>query len=206
MLAAVLLLAGAAAQATARPDAGTVRLEVRVFDGAEDVTARTRVQVHPSGTRSAPVASPSRGERHIVDVPPGLYDVQAIVERDGRVVGIRWAERLAVMAYPDEAGDHLEVINLKSGFGALQVRGKDGAPVQGDAALYPVGTRDAAKKRAPAARTTVWMLFVVPAGSYDLVATDPGDTHRSASAGGEAGREIRAIEIPADRTRLKFMP
>jgi uncharacterized protein with GYD domain len=196
MLAAVLLLtmAGAVGHATVRADAGTVRLEVRVFDGTVDVTAHTRVQVYPSGTRNAPVASPTRGERHIVDVLPGLYDVQAIVERDGRVVGIRWAERLAVMAYPDEAGDHLEVINLKSGFGALQVRGKDGAPVQGEATLYPGGTRDAAKKRAPAARTTVWMLFVVPAGSYDLV------------AGGEAGRQIEAIEIPADRTRLKFMP
>jgi hypothetical protein len=203
---AVLFLAGVLAHGTARADAGTVRLEVRVFDGAEDVTAHARVQVYASGTRTAPVAPPSRGERHIVDLPPGLYDVQAIVERDGRVVGIRWAERLAVMAYPDEAGDHLEVINLKNGFGALQVRGKEGAPVQGEAALYPAGSRDAAKKRAPAARTAVWLLFVVPAGSYDLVAADPADTRRSAGAAGEAGREIAAIEIPADRTRLKFMP
>ena len=172
----------------------TVRLEVRVFAGAEDVTTRSRVQIHPSGTRTTPIAAVSRGERHIVDVATGMYDVQAIVEHEGRVVGIRWAERLAVMAYPDEAGDHLEVINVRNGFGALQVRAKDGGPVQGDAALYPSGSRDAARRVTPAARTAAWMLFVVPEGRYDLV------------TGADPGQEVPDIDITADRTRLKFQP
>ncbi len=174
--------------------AETVRLEVRVFAGADDVTTRARVQIHPSGTRTTPVAAVSRGERHIVDVATGLYDVQAIVEQDGRVVGIRWAERLAVMAYPDEAGDHLEVINVRNGFGALQVRGKEGGPMQGEAALYPSGSRDAARRVTPATRTAAWMLFVVPAGRYDLV------------SGADSRNEVGDIEITADRTRLKFLP
>jgi hypothetical protein len=171
--------------------AETVRLEVRVFAGAEDVTTRARVQIYPSGTRTTPIAAASRSERHIVEVATGLYDVQAIVEQDGRVVGIRWAERLAVMAYPDEAGEHLEVINVRNGFGALQVRAKEGAPVQGDAMLLPAGSRDAARRVAPASRTAAWMLFVVPAGRYDLVA---------------GGSELGDIEITADRTRLKILP
>jgi hypothetical protein len=172
----------------------TVRLEIRVFAGTEDVSTRSRVQIHPSGTRTTPVAAVSRGERHVVEVATGLYDVQAIVEHEGRVVGIRWAERLAVMAYPDEAGDHLEVINVRNGFGALQVRAKDGGPVQGEAMLYPSGSRDAASRVTPAARTAAWMLFVVPAGRYDLV------------AGEDLRHEVADIEITADRTRLKIQP
>jgi hypothetical protein len=172
----------------------TVRLEIRVFAGTEDVSTRSRVQIYPSGTRTTPVAAASRGERHMAEVPAGLYDVQAIVEHDGRVVGIRWAERLAVMAYPDEAGDHLEVINVRNGFGALQVRAKEGAPVQGEAVLYPAGSRDAAGRVTPAARTAAWMLFVVPQGRYDLV------------MGADARHEVPDIEVTADRTRLKIQP
>jgi hypothetical protein len=171
-----------------------VRLEVRVFAGGEDVTPRARIQIYPSGMRTTPLAAASRGERHIVEVAAGLYDVQAIVEHEGRVVGIRWAERLAVMAYPDEAGDHLEVINVRNGFGALQVRAKEGAPVQGDAFLYPAGSRDAARRATPASRTAAWMLFVVPAGRYDLV------------TGADLGHEVADIEITPDRTRLKVQP
>jgi hypothetical protein len=189
-----VLLACFATGTQAPAGAETVRLEVRVFAGADDVTPRARVQIHPSGTRTTPLAAATRGERHIVEVAPGLYDVQAIVEQEGRVVGIRWAERLAVMAYPDEAGDHLEVINVRNGFGALQVRAKDGAPVQGDAVLYPSGSRDSARRVTPTTRTAAWMLFVVPEGRYDLVAA------------ADSRQQVSDIEVIADRTRLKFMP
>src|SRR5438094_639297 len=74
-----------------------------------------------------------------VTVPPGFYDAQAIRERDGRVLNIRWAERLVVMAYPDEAGHHLEVINFQNGFGALEVRARDGSVP--DATLFAAGSR-----------------------------------------------------------------
>jgi hypothetical protein len=191
MLEGVLLAAVLARQA--QPEAQTIRLEVRVFAGAEDVTPRARVQIYPSGTRTAPLPTLSRAERHVVEVPPGLYDAQAIVEQDGRVTGIRWAERLTVMAYPDEAGDHLEVINVRNGFGALQVRAAHGGPVQGEAALFPSGSREPSRRVAAASRTAAWLLFVVPAGRYDLVSMP--DLRVQASD----------IEIPPDRTRLKFL-
>ena len=102
-------------------------LELRVFNGAEDVTAQTRVAVHRAGDRTRPLILIEAGHAVLsADVPPGIYDVQAIREREGRVVAIRWAERLVVMKYPDEHGRHLEVINFQPGFGALEVRGAGG--------------------------------------------------------------------------------
>ena len=99
-------------------------LELRTFNGTDEVTAQTRATVHRAGDRGEPLthANPANGRIEPAARPPGIYDVQAIHERDGRVLNIRWANRLVLMAYPDEAGHHLEVINFKNGFGALQVR------------------------------------------------------------------------------------
>jgi hypothetical protein len=85
------------------------------------------VAVFRAGEREAPLARLElRDGRKTLDVPEGFYDVQAVRERDGRVVTIRWAERLVVMRYPDERGHHLQVINLRPGFGALQIRAREG--------------------------------------------------------------------------------
>jgi hypothetical protein len=123
-------------------------------------------------------------------VPAGFYDVQAVREEDGRVVAIRWAERLVVMAYPDEGGRHLEVINLQEGFGALQVRdrGSAGAP---DVALYAAGVRDRTAGERLAGDG--YALFVVRAGAYDL------------KVEGARPAWHTQIEVPADRTRLWFV-
>ena len=119
----------------------TLALEIRVFTGAEEVTGETRISLHRAGERSAPIAQTQTQEgRHVFSVAAGLYDAQVVRERDGRVVNIRWAERLVVMPYPDENGRHLEVVNFTNGYGALQVRSPrgDGVP---DVAIFTVGER-----------------------------------------------------------------
>jgi hypothetical protein len=65
--------------------------------------------------------------------------------------------------------------------------------VQGEAALFPSGTREPSRRLAAASRTAAWLLFVVPAGRYDLV-TMPDSRPQTSD-----------IEIPPDRTRLKFL-
>lgn len=166
-----------------------VRLELRVFAGAQEVTGDTRISVYRAGERATPIAqtTPQTGRLEIT-VQPGIYDVQAIREREERVVGIRWAERLVVMAYPDEGGRHLEVVNLETGFGALQVRAKEaaGAP---DVALFLAGQRE--KESAPRLTGAGYALFVAPAGSYDVRTRD-----------GEREAWHAGIDVPLDRTRL----
>jgi hypothetical protein len=123
-------------------------------------------------------------------VAEGIYDAQAIRESGGEVVSIRWANRLVVMKYPDEGGRHLEVVNFKNGFGALQVRAPDGS--QPDVALFPPGSRG--KEVAPPVIGQAYALFVVPAGKYDLFVK------------GERASWHAGIDVPLDRTRLWLVP
>jgi hypothetical protein len=176
------------ALAAQEPAGGSLTLELRVFNGAEEVTPLTRLTVHKAGERGDPLAQTSSGDGRVaLQVPAGIYDVQAIHERDGRVLNIRWANRLVVMPYPDERGHHLEVINFKNGFGALQVRGREGE--RPDASLYEPGKRD--KPVAIPLKGSTYTLFIVPAGQYDLQARS-------------AGKAIwqTGLEVPLDRTRL----
>jgi hypothetical protein len=175
---------------------GPLTLELRVFNGAEEVTAHTRLTVHRAGERGDPLLHTTSADgRAQVQVPAGLYDVQAVHEREGRVVNIKWANRLVVMAYPDERGHHLEVVNFKSGFGALQVRTLDQAQagVLPDVALYEAGKRK--KPVAAAVRGASYVLFVVPAGTYDLQANAAGRTSWH-----------NGLEVPLDRTRFWILP
>ena len=104
-------------------DPATVRLELRIFDGPDDVTAETRVRLFPRGQRTNDLPTTSApGQAITATVPVGFYDAQAIREKRGEVAGLRWAEQLLVQRYPDEYGRHLEVINFKPGYGALQIR------------------------------------------------------------------------------------
>src|SRR4051794_33619603 len=92
--------------------AASLTLEMRVFNGLEDVTRSTRIAVYRAGERTQPLVQLGVGRLPLsTDLPPSIYDVQAIHVRDGRVINIRWAQRLVVMPYPDENGRHLEVIN-----------------------------------------------------------------------------------------------
>jgi hypothetical protein len=184
----VLALAFVTALAFQEPATGSLTLEIRVFNGAEEVTSHTRVTVHRAGDRGEPLLhSTSADGRVQLQVPSGIYDVQAIHERDGRVLNIRWANRLVVMPYPDEKGLHLEVINFRSGFGALQVR--DAGPLRSGMTLYEAGKRN--KPAASSVSGPGYVLFIVPAGVYDLRALSDGKANW-----------YSAIEIPLDRTRL----
>jgi hypothetical protein len=169
-------------------------LEIRAFRGPADVTMETRVVVHRAGERGQPVAQVDVGVSPATrQVAPAIYDAQAVQERDGRVVNIRWAERLVVMPYPDEAGHHLEVINFETGYGALQVRGAAGKKPDADVALFLAGDRGR-----PAATPLVqsnYVLFVVRAGQYDL----------QVKRGGRMTWQT-AIDVPLDRTRLAIVP
>lgn len=166
-------------------------LEIRAFLGAEDVTNATRITVHRAGEREQPVGQIAVGGERTITVPPGIYDAQAMQEQDGRVVNIRWAERLVVMPYPDEAGHHLEVINFVSGYGALQVRG--GAGRRPDAvALF---TADDRTRPTATSSGEIPYLFVVRAGRYDV------QVRRGVRAVWHTG-----IDVPLDRTRLWIVP
>jgi hypothetical protein len=168
-------------------------LEIRTFLGTEDVTGRTRIIVHRAGERARPVAQVPVGDaRATMRVPPGIYDAQAVEEREGKVANIRWAERLVVMPYPDENGHHLEVINFLPGYGALQIRAAGRAALD-EVAMFPLKQRDTPAAAAP--RRGDYQLFVVRAGQYDL------------RVGGAArGTWHNAIDVPLDRTRLWIVP
>lgn len=173
----------------------TLALEIRVFAGAEEVTGETRVSIHRAGERSTPIAqAQAQNGRHHFDVAPGIYDAQVVRERDGRVVNIRWAERLVVMPYPDEKGRHLEVVNFTNGYGALQVRSPRAGGVP-DLALYAAGERSRPAAIPVAGRSEDYVLFVLPAGRYDIQVRTP----TRASWHPE-------IEVPLDRTRLWLVP
>jgi len=179
----------AGARATGQPAALT--LEIRAFNAAEDVTSHTRLTVHRAGERAEAIPHARSGDGRVtLQVPAGIYDVQAILERDGRVVNIRWANRLVVMPYPDEGGHHLEVINFRNGFGALQVRSATGTTLE--TTLFHVGRHDK-----PAAAPTISggsHLFIVPAGLYDLQIREHGKTSW-----------LTNLEVPLDRTRLTIV-
>ena len=169
----------------------TLTLELRIFDGAEEVTSQTRIKVHRAGDRTEVVAQMNPGQSRVeLAVSEGIYDAQAIREKGEEVVSIRWANRLVVMPYPDEGGHHLEVVNFKSGFGALQIRWREGVPP--DVALYPSGVRN--KEVAPPIAGRSYLLFVVPAGKYDVFVKGARSTWHA------------GIDVPVDRTRLWLVP
>lgn len=182
-------------------DTATVRLELRIFDGPDDVTAETRVRLFPRGQRTNDLPTTTApGQAITATVPVGFYDAQAIREKRGEVAGLRWAEQLLVQRYPDEYGRHLEMINFKPGYGSLQIRPSPdaAAAARGWTALaYASGSVDAAgvggKEAGKAVVAGEDLLFALPAGSYDVRLTMSDKTTQW----------MRDIEVPADRTRLK---
>ena len=174
-----------------------VRAEFRIFAGAEEITASTRLRIMPTGTRDQPTTL-AEGAALATDVTTGIYDVQALRLKQGSIVGIRWAERLVVMYYPDEGGRHLEVINFEPGFGALQLRAQKGQLTAYDVAIFPA--RDRARPAAAPVDGHDYKLFVVPAGRYDVRVRPVGG-----ASDAEETRWFLDIEVPADRTRIKFV-
>jgi hypothetical protein len=179
------------------PGGPSVRLQLRVFDGAEDVTRETRVRLYPAGQRTGPLGLVLGADHaYEADVPVGLYDVQAIREKAGEVAGIRWVERLLVQKYPDEFGRHLQVVNLKPGFGALQIRPDGGAagPAGWSAVATAPGVPDREVGKARVLGSD--LLFVVPSGTYDIKIVVPA----------AEPTWLTSLDIPDQRTRLKTWP
>ncbi len=165
-----------------------VQCEFRAFDGADEVTRDTRITVYPGGQKKNGTPADKAGR---VALLPGLYDVQLLRERDGRVIGIRWVEHLVIMRYPDEADRHVEVVNFKPQYGALELKVASQAAYE--AAAYPAG--DHARPVDSSRPGQGYLLLVVPAGRYD-VRVKPTESNA-------AETWLTDIEVPADRTRLR---
>ena len=116
----VTALAAAQARPRIREAADT---RAAAFNGIDEVTAHIAPTVAPGRRSGEPLLHASTADGRVqFRFRRGIYDVQAIHEREGSVLDIRWANHLVVMPYPDEPDHHLEVINFRNGYGALQVR------------------------------------------------------------------------------------
>ena len=188
LLAIVILLA----QETTAP----VTAEFRIFAGDEEITATTKLRIMPTGTREKSLTV-GEGKPLVTPLTPGIYDVQALRLRPEGIIAIRWAERLVVMHYPDEAGLHLEVINFQPGYGALQLRVKKGAIEQYELAVFPAGDRTTEGSEPIEGEN--YRLFVLKAGRYDIQVR-PVATQQEPTV-----QWLLDVEVPADRTRLKII-
>jgi hypothetical protein len=198
VLAAALLatlITTAAPPSQSAQSSAPIRTEFRVFDGAREVSTETRLRVRLSG--SSEKGRVVEGSELRLELPQGIYDVQAVRQESGQVVGIRWAERLVVMPYPDEGGRHLEVINFTNSFGALQLRWPDGqAPDPAGIAVTVSKTSDARPVPARVITGLGYLLLILPADTYDVRITRTG----------QDAIVLSGIEVPADRTRMKVIP
>jgi hypothetical protein len=174
-----------------------IECEFRVFEGDEEVTVDSSVRIFPTGIRTESVqVEPSNG-RLLVHVPPAIYDAQVVRFKQGHVANIKWSERLVIMRYPDENGRHLEVVNFRARFGALQVVSPSGLEFELNA--YAPGAQSIPEsERRPVGRLLKgagYQLLIAPAGRYDV--------RIKGGAADAAERWLLEVEIPADRTRLK---
>lgn len=193
LAAAALAAASPAAARQAAPSGVSIRAEFRVFDGTSEVSSITRLRVRPSG--STETGTVVESSDLALDLKAGIYDVQAIRQESGHV-SVRWAENLVIMAYPDEAGRHLEVINFSNQFGALQLRWSGGQmPDPAGVTVTVSKPGDAHPTPAHPLRGPGYLLLVLPAGTYDV---------RVAGAG-RPEVILSAIELPPDRTRMKLI-
>lgn len=188
------LLLTAALHAQPQEMASPVTAEFRVFAARDEITAQTRLRVMPTGRRDE--TTDISGRRLTATLPAGIYDVQAFRTRQNAVVGIKWAERLVIMHYPDEGGRHLEVINFETGFGALQLRAEAAPIADYDVTVFPSGERGAAA--GVPFRGEDYVLYILEAGRYDIRVRRAGTPDDSG-----ATDWLLNVEVPADRTRLK---
>lgn len=175
-----------------------VGLLVRVFDGLQEVTSDCQIAVYTATSRENAVAVEPQpdGWAH-AEVPAGFYDVQVARRDADGAVALNWTERLSVLRYSDEAGEHREIINLQPGFGALLVHPPP-SWVDPDLTWSVSVFLHSGVGRAGFAPTDEGApprVFVLPAGRYDVVA------HNRAV-------QVSAtdIEIPARHTRMTVLP
>lgn len=189
---ALLLSASTSAQSGAQAQ-GPLRMEIRIFNGFDEVTPTTAVQMYPAGSRDKPLPTTRSGQSLVAEVSPGAYDVQATWQPDGKVIGMRWALGLYVERYPDEAGRYIAAVNLKPEHGALQLRPKSGSgKMAWDVWVFKTGSLT------PVGRPVHgdgYTLIALPAGRYDV-------SVRS----GVRSTSVNNLEVVADRTSLHHIP
>ncbi len=193
------LAAGSMRPAPAVEPDSTLALDLRVFDGPTDVSSRTRVSVYRSGERGT-VQTPAGPLRWML--PPGRYDADAVLERDGTVEKTRSVLGWILQPYPDEQGVHLEVINFQSHYGALKI-----VPViQGvnvatrvESIARRVGSEMMMVARA-ARNGADYLLLVAPAGQYMVTVQPAGGTPGAAV---QQMQEVAAGRVKAWRVELK---
>ena len=194
LAAAALAAASTAAARQAAPPGASIRAEFRVFDGTSEVSGVTRLRVRLSGSTETGIVV--EGSDLALDLKAGIYDVQAIRQESGHLVSVRWAEHLVIMAYPDEAGRHLEVINFSNQFGALQLKWSGGrTPDPAGVTVTVSKPGDSHPSAAHPLRGAGYLLLVLPAGTYDVHVAQPGRPDVTLSA----------MELPPDRTRMKLI-
>lgn len=168
-------------------------LDVRVFRGAVEVTRDTLVTLFPAGTRTdgRPVPLVATGERRLT-VPAGQYDLQLVQQNAGAVKGISWTSLRLLVDYPGEFQQHLEVVNLEKGWGALQVRQgqtREQAPVTWSARLVRRDGTEVAR----GVPGHGYAVIVAPAGTYDVAVTRADGTRTT----------IPGVEVRENLTYVK---
>lgn len=188
------------------PDA-PVLCEFLVFDGDHDVTGNAFLHVYASGSREHELSVEPSDGRLQISLPTAIYDVQAFGREDEGIVNVKWTERIVVTHYPDERGEHLEVINFKPRFGAVQFASlRDAArdyEIQFFRAGVATGTGGSTIGQ-PAQGELVtepsYQLFVLTSGRYDVRIRRRAGPASAAVDGDE--HWLRDYPVAANRTQV----
>ena len=178
--------------ASTRAQPPAVTLQVRVFDGVDEVTADTKITAYVTGDRTSALVATFASESHSLELQPGIYDLQITRDEIDDTASVKWYKHLWIQHYPDQLAGHLEVLNLQAVFGTLLVRPPKGWLDNGRP--WHVGaflTEGEGRSGFEPIESEEQRLFILPAGHYDM---------RARQGAWELTRE--AVEVPAGRTRL----
>lgn len=153
-------------------------LDIRVFQGATEVTRESTVAIYRNGERTRGRRLPlvETGARRVA-LRTGAYDVQLLQEQDGKVNAVAWSTLRLHVDYPLEGQPHLEVLNFDQTHGAIQVRPRGhqttGTPTWSARLVTKDGSEVATGVTGPG-----YQVLVAPAGVYDVVVVGPGTPER----------------------------
>lgn len=190
-----LLATALPAQAPTAPAEPPVATEFRIFDGTVEVTHTAQVRV----VRTGPGGALSQVlDTSMASLPAALYDVEVRRPSSSGVMEIRWVRRLGILHYPDQGRRLLQVVNFRPEYGALQLRSPLGRLKPPDVALFRAGDRS--RNAGEAHPGADYVLFVVPAGRYDVQVRHPEH------GGAPDAHWLLSVEVPPGATRLKVVP
>lgn len=190
-----VLAAALPAQEPPAPAEPPIATEFRVFDGTVEVTPTAQLRVVRTG--------PGGALSQVLDTPPaslpvGMYDVEVRRRTSSGVMEVAWVRRLAILHYPDQGRRLLQVVNFRPDYGALQLRSPLGRLKPSDVALFRASDRS--RNAGEAHPGADYVLFVVPAGRYDVQVRHPEH------GGAPDAHWLLNVEVPPGATRLKVVP